>query len=543
MKTHLPDINHFEQQVFKIKNPLALLLSFSLNLLGARHVGLLYGTDRSGIQFLSPERWDRACIHSFDGQGGSGFVLKYFGKPFINLKGLSPILFYKESHMGERKEQDGIIPFVLRKHKDFYKKGSKILIIDDIQAANTGSAEKAYQASISSYNGKLFYPLKNLKINTAIVKLFKADNFISAYIPDFGAIVFNTIDPELLKKNKGVLIHESMLKDRLNILISAIEMASLANIGLAKGSRAAHIIWRKEKKLRKTAMQLKEKETELNAQKSYLRAVGAVNARQLNMEALNISDGVYAFMDMVGSATIRKRFIPKDYFFILNLCFQIAADNANRFGCRVDNFIGDSVFLQNTSVFDDLSEDYHTSTEERGMLLITSMGSFFNEIELLKKGCHPLDTAGRVKQLIENAQVDLDFRAGVEIGSAMIGPLGSQKRKIVTAIGKAVNNASRLESSGVPKNIHISQDMMTLLENAYVSGETRIIQQTLSTIKDNKDIFNQSGARFLYLYQQVFGIDDPIIEQRQNVSFKEFSKKVSYLVRTLPKVPDNVSDK
>jgi len=206
------------------------------------------------------------------------------------------------------------------------------------------------------------------------------------------------------------------------------------------------------------------------------------------MEALNISDGVYAFMDMVRSATIRKRFIPKDYFFILNLCFQIAADNANRFGCRVDNFIGDSVFLQNTSVFDDLSEDYHTSTEERGMLLITSLGSFFNEIELLKKGCHPLDTAGRVKQLIENAQVDLDFRAGVEIGSAMIGPLGSQKRKIVTAIGKAVNNASRLESSGVPKNIHISQDMMTLLENAYVSGETKIIQQTLSTIKDNRDI-------------------------------------------------------
>ncbi|MFH2091098.1 MAG: adenylate/guanylate cyclase domain-containing protein [Pseudomonadota bacterium] len=535
MNQHLPDIDLFEQLVFKKKNPLDLLLSYSLKLMKAKHVGLLFGTDRTGLKFLSPERWDRAVMHKFNGKGLSGLILKYFGTHLVKLKGFSPVRLYRDSYMGEKFDNEGIIPFVLRKHKDFYKQGLKILIINNLRKVSDTVDEKYSKGSILSYDGTQFLPFPDLKMNTGIVRLFQAQNFISAYVPDYGAIVFNTVDPELFGTDSAKDIPNQELEKRLNLLISAIEMASLSNIGLAKGRQAAHLIWRKEKNLRKTALQLKDKEIELNAQKAYLRAVGAVNAKQLDMDAVSITDGVYAFMDMVGSVMIRQKFMPGDYFFILNLCHQIAADNANRFNCRVDNFIGDCVFVQNISVFDDEKLGYFMGAEERGMLMILAMASIFNQIEQLKNGTHQLDRAGQVKRMIKEAGVNISFRAGMEMGPAMVGPLGSQKRKIVTAIGEAVNNASRLESSGVPGKIHISEKMMALFKTAQLTNNTKMITQALLESEGSGNpLYTKDTGSFMDCYQSIFKIQTNVVQQRNNVTFKEFSKKTSYLLKCFP---------
>jgi len=535
MKHELPDIDKFERIVFfKKRNALDLLLSFSLKLMQARQAGLLLGTNRTYLKFLPPDKWDRGVIHKFDGRGVIGLLLKYFGTLIIKYKGLSPVRLYKDTQYGEKKESDGIISFVLRKHKDFYEKGIKILVIDNISDVLNRDSEKYSNVSILSYNGDVFKALPDLKVNNSIVKQFNAENFVSAYIPDYGAIVFNTINTKLLQKTKEKFTHEKELKKRLNILISAIEMASLANIGLAKGRQAAHIIWRKEKRLRKTALQLKNREIELNAQKRYLKAVGAVNEKQLNMEAVNITDGVYAFMDMVGSATIRKEFIPRDYFFILNLCHQIAANNANQYICRVDNFIGDSVFLQNASPFDDGKVNFSMGTHERIILMIFTLASIFNEINLLKKGEHHLDKTGRVNELIKKAQIDIGFRAGMEIGSAMIGPLGSQKRKIVTAIGKAVNNASRLESSGTQDGIHVSENVMTILKSACITKDTGNIWRIVSKTNAMKKLNNHSSLDFFDCYKNVFKLGKNMIIQMTNVSYKEFSQEITYWIKCIP---------
>ncbi|MFA5906860.1 MAG: hypothetical protein WC836_23215, partial [Desulfobacula sp.] len=412
MKPELPDIEKFERIVFQKKNTLDLLLSFSLKLLQARHVGVLLGTNKTYLKFLPPEKWDRGVMHKFDGKGISGLMFKYFGTAIVKNKGLSPIMLYRETQFGEKKETDGIISFVLRTHKEFYEKGLKIIIIDGLQDS-LQSPEKAFIFSTHSYDGKAFNRLPGLRINTAIVRQFHAKNFVSAYVPDYGAIVFNTIDENLLLNTGEKFVNKEELTKRLDILISAIEMASIAYIGYAKGRQAAHIIWRKEKNLRRTALELKQKAIQLNAQKEYLKAVGAVDERQLNMEAVNIPDGVYAFMDMVGSAVIRKKFQPRDYFLILNLCHQIAADNASRYACRVDNFIGDSVFLVNASPFDEQDACFPSSTHERAMLMIFTLASIFNEIHLLTSGRHPMDKEGRVKELIAAAKVSLGFRAGM----------------------------------------------------------------------------------------------------------------------------------
>jgi len=533
MKHELPDLDKFERIVFKKKNTLDRLLSFSFRLMNARQVGLVLGTNKTYFKFLPPDKWDRGVMHKFNGQGFNGFVLKYFGTFIVRSKGLSPVRLYKDTQFGEKEETDGIISFVLRKHKDFYAKGIKILVIDNIpDLLNTGETHS--NVSILSYNGDVFKSLQDLKINNAIVKQFKAKNFVSAYIPDYGAIVFNTINETLLKKIKGRFTQEIELKRRLNILISAIEMASLAYIGLARGRQAAHIIWRKEKSLRKTALQLKNKEVQLNAQKEYLRAVGAVNEDQLNMEPANIIDGVYAFIDMVGSAIIRKKLNPRDYFYVLNLCHQITANNANKYSCRVDNFMGDCVFLENASPFDDKKLRYSMDTQERIMLIIFTLTDIFREIHLLKTGHHTMDKTGRVKDLINTAKIDLSFRAGMEMGTALIGPLGSLKRKIVTAIGKSVNTASRLESSGLKNGIHMRGTIMDILKDAYITSDTRTIWQSIGKIKNMEESGNPGNLRFFDCYKKVFGLEENLITQRTNVSYKEFSEDITYWIKCIP---------
>ena len=537
MKLELPDIEKFERIVFKKKDTLDFLLSFSLKLLQARHVGLLLGTNRTYLKFLPPAQWDRGVMHKFNGRGLSGLIFKYFGNFIVRYRGLSPVRLYKDTQFGSKEDTDGIISFVLRKHKDFYEQGIKILVIDLSKAVKDAKREQS-KVSVLSFDGNSFQYLPDLKVNNAIVMQFKAKNFVSAYIPDYGAIVFNTIQEELLDKIDGKFVHENQLTKRLNLLISAIEMASLAYIGHARGKQAAHIIWRKEKRLRKTALQLKNREIELNAQKQYLRAVGAVDENQLNMEAVNITDGVYAFMYMVGSASLRKHFRPRDYFYILNLCHQISADNAYKYSCRVDNFMGDCVFLQNTSPFDSsrrgVKSHFSMGIYERIMLMVFTISSIFNEINMLKQGQHTMDKAGRVKDMLTNAQIDISFRAGLEIGSAMIGPLGSEKRKIVTAIGKAVNNASRLESSGAAEKIHTSQKVMDILKEASITKDTTNIWQIICKARETKELNNNDSLDFFDCYKKMFKLEDNIIAQQTNVSYKEFSQDITYWIQCVP---------
>lgn len=527
-RTALQSIEKFERTVFRKNKPLAFLLPFSLKLMKARQVGLLQGTNRSYRDFVPPEKWDRGVMNRFDGRGAAGLLLKWFGTWMVRFKGLSPVKLYKESQFGEKVEADGVIPFILRTHQEFYQKGVTVLIIDHLEPEKNFS-DISGNATIHTYDGHDFKMLSGLKVNQTIVRQFKARNIISAYVPDYGAIVFNSIDRNLMETSLDGGAGKYELKFRLDKLISAIEMASLAHIGRARGRQAARIIWRKEKRLRKTALKLKLKERELDEQKKYLKAVGAVTEQQLNMEATNIMDGVYAFMDMVGSAEVRKKFNAREYFYILNLCHQITADNAGRYGCRVDNFIGDCVFLQNAAPFDEQQHAFKISLEERVMLMVLAISATFNEISLLKKGEHPMDPEQKVRELIERENLDIGFRAGLEIGSAMIGPLGSQKRKIVTAIGKAVNNASRLESTGLKEWIHVSEKVISILKQAYITRDNRMLRKA---IEPEKGSFTKT-LNFLDYYKSFIRFPDEIFVERKNISYKEYSQAVSYVIRCL----------
>ncbi len=534
MNQELPDIQKFKNRIFQKKNVLGYLLSFSLKLMEGKQAGLIYGTDRSLLNFLSPKKWDRGVMDKFEGKGVNGVFLKFFGKTLVRIKNISPVQLYRINQFGDRIENEGVISYVLRNHQDFYKKGIKILIIDNQVCNKVNNNPFFSNFSIISYDGLFFNFLSNIRINADIVRQFKSQNFIVAYIPDYGAIVFNTVDRELVSKINGCFAREIDLRKRLDILITAIESASLAYLGFAKGKPAVQVIRRKERELRRTADRLKQKDEQLNTQKKYLRAVGGVTAKQLNMVPLSVPDGVYAFIDMVGSSSIRECLHPRDFFLALNLCHEISAENAGRFGCRLDNFIGDSVFFQNVFIFDDPRQECNPGAGERVMLMICMLASVFNEIHLLKQGRHPMDRERRMFNLIKNSGVNIQFRAGLEQGPALIGPMGSRKRKIVTAIGKAVDTASRLESSGIKDKIHITKTTMKLLDTAMVSKDTPMIRDIAMEEKNAAWLRAKEYIRFFDFYKNLFNLENELIQRRGPVSYKDFSKEITYLIQCIP---------
>ncbi len=536
MNQKLPDIQKFKDRIFHKKNVLGGLLSFSLKLLDAKLVGLVFGTDITLSRFLPPEKWDRGVMDKFDGKRISGLFWKFFGKYIVKINKKSPIHLYEINGFGDRVETQGVISYVLRNHQDFYEKGIKILIIDNPVQDDENPDQDFADFSVTSYDGLGFDFLSNIKVNTNITRQFNPKNFIAAYIPDYGAIVFNTLAPDLLSKKNGSFSRETELRKRLDILIAAIESASLAYLGFAKGKRAEKVIRRKERELRKTAECLKEKQVELTAQKKYLRAVGGVTAEQLDMIPLSIPDGVYAFIDMVGSSIIRKSLQPRDFFLILNFCHEISAENASRFACRVDNFIGDSVFFLNVSIFDDPIQGNKPGHQERVMLMTCMLASVFNEINLLQQGRHPMDRERRVATLVKTKGINIGFRSGLTQGTALIGPVGSRKRKIITAIGKTVDTASRLESCGKKDKIHITKDTLEILNTAMVSKDTPIIRSIVLGEKNSDWLRARQYLPFFDFYKNLFSLGNDVVQKRGPVSYKEFSNQETYLIECLPRV-------
>ncbi|MEE4365391.1 MAG: adenylate/guanylate cyclase domain-containing protein [Desulfotignum sp.] len=531
MTGDLPDIHRFERLAFRKKNVLGLLLRFSRRLLNARLAGVVYGTDHTGEKFLPPHRWDRGVVHQLDGTGMTGLGFKLFGPAVLRWIKLSPIRLFAADGYGTQKETQGVIAHVMRKHGEYYGSGIKILFIGHIPQKQMRQSSGG-SLSVTAYDGRQFETLSDIQVNLDIIHWFKPDNFVSVYIPDYGAIVCNTVDPRLFEKNRENQTYRRQLKTRFDMLISAIETASLAHLGQAKGRRAAKIIWRKERNLRQAFAQLNEKIQKLDELETHLKAVGAVTAKQLSMTPMNEPNGVYAFMDMVGSSIVRNCLTPRDFFLVLNLCHEIAADTAAAYGCRVDNFLGDAVFVENMATFDAPGKNGPAGLPERLMLMTITLASIFNQIHALKQGCHPLDRENRIKTLVEKHGIGLDFRAGMAHGASLVGPLGSFNRRIVTAIGKSVNIASRLESTGTRNCIHIEKRVMEILSNSVITKDTPVVWQ-IAAAKNGAPPVQQMG--FFPFFQDFFHLGPDVIRKMEPVAYKEFANDSTYLIACIPK--------
>src|SRR3989339_825475 len=261
-------MDHIERDFFKRGDPLKKLLKITLDLLSAEQVGILYGTNVSKDKFLPTSDWDRGVMDIFDGRGIQGKILKLFGTQIVTLKKLSPVYFYKQdSKTGERRDNDGIISYMLRTCSDYYRKGISILFSPDISG-----------------------------------NIYKIDEQY-AYIPDYGIMVVNTTDQDLMDLVELRFVREAELKAKFNILIELVEIASLAALGRLKGKKGAHLLWKKEKQLRRTSFDLVENEKRYrdlyeNAPIAYFSMDFHGNVTKCNNNSLKLTG--YSKEDLIG---------------------------------------------------------------------------------------------------------------------------------------------------------------------------------------------------------------------------------------------------
>lgn len=255
------DADQLEKTFFKRGNPLKKLLRITLTLLQAEQVGVLYGTNESKARFLPTQDWDRGIMDRFDGKGLKGKVLKYFGNTIVSAKKLSPVYFYKKDSQGRTVDNDGIISYMLRNCADYYKQGISILFSPDISNHIYQIDNQYAGIPFYSYNGsRISEPEFKVRVNLNIVRHFQAKNYVSIYIPDYGILVANTVSSELMAINDSGFVDEDRLKDRFDILIRMVEMASLSVLGQLKGKKGARLLWRKEQQLRSTSQELVKNE-------------------------------------------------------------------------------------------------------------------------------------------------------------------------------------------------------------------------------------------------------------------------------------------
>ena len=306
------DIDQIEKDFFKRGNPLKKLLKISLDLFEARQTGILYGTNQTKINFLPTNMWDRGIMDKFDGKGIKGLILKMFGRKIVTAKKLSPVFFLKIDQNGEIKDNDGIISYVLRNCADYYKKGINVIICPDTDKYIQENGEKYLHIPFFSYDGNRIEKSKDaIKVDARILKHFNSSNSIYIYLPDYGILVINTANVALLETKGSKFVQEKKLMQRLDVLIQLVETSSLAYLGQLKGKRGAQLLWRKEKYLRKTSLELIEDEKKYrdlyeNAPIAYILMDPEGNILKCNQKAKILSG--YDRNDLIGRNAVSLLF-------------------------------------------------------------------------------------------------------------------------------------------------------------------------------------------------------------------------------------------
>lgn len=134
------------------------------------------------------------------------------------------------------------------------------------------------------------------------------------------------------------------------------------------------------------------------------------------------------FIDVRGFSALSEQLTPEETFRFLNVVLKYLSSRISRCGGVIDKFVGDGV----VAFF--LSPETDSSGEGHRHRLMDAVRAIVCEIHELKQAL---------------ATKDLPFAPlgiGAHSGIAMIGSLGSEERLNFTAIGDAVNSASRLES-------------------------------------------------------------------------------------------------
>lgn len=151
------------------------------------------------------------------------------------------------------------------------------------------------------------------------------------------------------------------------------------------------------------------------------------------------------FSDIRGFTTLGERLPPEQLVILLNRYFEAMTHAIQSQGGTVDKYIGDGIMA-------------FFGAPKPGNNL--AMQGF----EAAKAKLSHLDTLN--KALAADGLPELQIGIGLHLGDAVVGNIGSSERNNYTAIGDAVNSASRLESltKGLGYPLLVSAEMVKALE-------------------------------------------------------------------------------
>ncbi len=183
------------------------------------------------------------------------------------------------------------------------------------------------------------------------------------------------------------------------------------------------------------------------------------------------------FADIRGFTSFAEKLLPYDVIYVLNRYFRKMGQVINRHDGMINNYMGDGLMalfgLKNT-------QQAAEQAVRAALEMIEAMEKFNPHLEMLY-------------------QQSLQIGIGIHYGSVVIGEVGASDNKRVTAIGDAVNLASRIEAANK------------------LTGTTLLISESVHTQVKEQVIVNQShsvqlpGKSGQYLLYEVVGISFPCV--------------------------------
>jgi len=181
------------------------------------------------------------------------------------------------------------------------------------------------------------------------------------------------------------------------------------------------------------------------------------------------------FADIRGFTPFAEALPPYDVVHVLNRYFHEMGQAINRNGGHIDNYMGDGL-----------------------MALFGMEDSTEAALHAVKAGLEMHAAMERLKPYLETIYAkSFHIRVGIHYGEVVVGAIGAQSLKRVTAIGDAVNLASRIEAANKQAGtaLLISEDTYREVNDRVHLGKT--IRVTLP---------GKTGEYSLY---QVVGLRDP----------------------------------
>jgi adenylate cyclase len=153
------------------------------------------------------------------------------------------------------------------------------------------------------------------------------------------------------------------------------------------------------------------------------------------------------FSDIRGFTTLSESRNPEEVVALLNRYFSLQVDVVFRHGGSLDKFIGDCIMALWGAPLDDPEH------ARRAVACALDMA----------------DTLQAFKRELGAEQADFDVGIGLHSGPAVVGLIGSERRREYTAIGDTVNLASRIEglTKDAKRRILVSRDTVERCAGAF----------------------------------------------------------------------------